>query len=343
MYWPDETGSRETESLGAAMSDRLRALVAETRLVAEALMERRLVDKRHAFALAWLVGVLVFAGGVQPADASQLIDRNATAVKLVVDANGEAMLTYTAGGTVKHLLAWGAVNAIPPTRSRKQTTFSLDYSGGWGRHHVTNYWERAPWVCLPYDGPPLAWKVSACKAPDGSYWAVQSWQRGLPDLGATPSPAQAVWELHLSHWTGATPILDIKLDWSYRKFAHLFGTYTYGGLGEYGFQSTETGVPLDSYGRNIYVDTFDSAYGAGWKRENSFLTHGPKGTFCYGLYPHGNRPSGAGTKYRATVIGPGVAPDVMWEGTSPGPYDPNADAAANAVQKTLGDPHCQVN
>ena len=124
---------------------------------------------------------------------------------------------------------------------------------------------------------------------------------------------------------------------------HLFGTYTYGGVPEYGFQSTETGQPLDTYGRNLYVDTFDSAYGTGWKRENSFLTHRPKGSFCYGFYPHGDRPGGAGTKYRATVIGPGVAPDVMWEGSSPGAYDPAADAAANDQQHALVDPHCAVN
>jgi hypothetical protein len=294
-------------------------------------------------ALAFLAGLLFVVSGVQPAGASQLIDRNATGLQLVVDAKGEAMLTYTAGGKLKHVLAWGAVNAIPPNQNRKQTAFSLDYSGGWARHHLTRYWETAPWVCLPYDGPALAWKVSACKAPDSSYWAVQAWQRALPNLGLTPSPPQAVWELHLSHWTGATPVLDIKLDWSYRKFVHLFGTYTYGGLGEYGFHSTETGAPLDTYGRNIYVDTFDSPYGSGWQRENSFLTHRPKGSFCYGFYPHGNRPIGAGIKFRATVIGPGVAPDVMWEGASPGPYDPQADAAANAAQKALGDTHCQIN
>jgi len=42
-------------------------------------------------------------------------------------------------------------------------------------------------------------------------------------------------------------------------------------------------MPLDSYGRNVFVDTFGSAYGPGWKRENSFLTHGPGGAFCYGF------------------------------------------------------------
>ena len=38
-------------------------------------------------------------------------------------------------------------------------------------------------TCPTYDGPALADLVAACKAPDGSYWAVQSWDRDLPDYG----------------------------------------------------------------------------------------------------------------------------------------------------------------
>ena len=61
----------------------------------------------------------------------------------------------------------------------------------------------------------------------------------------------------------------------------------------HGFHSTSTGNPLDSYGRNLYLDTLDSHYGTGWRRENSFLAHGPSGMFCYGFYPYstyGNYP-----------------------------------------------------
>jgi len=277
------------------------------------------------------------------ATSSQLIDRNATAVKLQVDAQGEAMLTYTAAGRLKHVLAWGAENAIPPTPTGKQVAFSLDYSGGYGKYHKTNYWTTASWVCLPYDGPALAWEVAACKAPDGSYWALQAWQRALPDYGVNGSPTQTAWELHLSHWTGAEPSLQIALDWSYHRFVHMFGSYTYDGTAVYGFRSTPSGVPLDTFGRNVYVDTFDSVYGPGWKRENSFLTHRSKGSFCYGFYPHGERPVGAGSKYRAIAIGPGVAPDVMWEGDGIGPYNAPADATANAAQRAVGDPQCKVN
>jgi hypothetical protein len=280
---------------------------------------------------------------VPAATSSQLIDRDATGVKLEVDAKGEAMLTYTAGGRLKHVLAWGAVNAIAPTPNGKQVAFSLDYSGGYGKYHTTSYWSSPGWVCQPYDGPALAWEVAACKAPDGSYWAVQAWQRGLPDYGVNGSSLQTAWELHLSHWTGAEASLRIALDWSYHRFVHLFGSYTYDGGAVYGFRSTPSGVPLDTFGRNIYVDTFDSAYGSGWKRENSFLTHRSKGSFCYGFYPHGERPIGSGSKYRAIAIGPGVTPDVMWQGNGIGPYDAAADATANVAQRAVADPQCKVN
>ena len=41
--------------------------------------------------------------------------------------------------------------------------------------------------------------------------------------------------------------------------------------------------------------------------------HKGTGKFCYGFYSHGARPVGAGERYRATIIGPGVLPDIYWE------------------------------
>ena len=183
--------------------------------------------------------------------------------------------------------------------------------------------------------------MTACTAPDGSYWALQAWQRDLPDLGKTPTAAQSAWELRLSHWSGPLPVLSIQVNWAYKHFDHLFGTLTYNGTGVYGFRSTSGGAPLDSFGRNIYVDTFDSAYGSGWKRENSFLAHKSNGAFCYGFYPHGSSPAGTGTNYRATVEGPGVTPDVMWTGAAPGPYNAAEQAAADDSIRALGDSQCK--
>ena len=196
----------------------------------------------------------------------------------------------------------------------------------------------------PVRRPALAWFVTGCKAADGSYWAVQRWQRLLPNYGVAPArPENRQWELRLSHWRGELPTLTIDLDWAYRRFDHLFGVLRYHGKPIYGYDATRSGSPLDTHGRNIYVDTFDSAYGRGWFRENAFLVHRPTGAFCYGFYPHGSRPPGKGVKYRATVIGPGVTPDLFWLGDAPGAYDPRRDFEANQQLRALGDRRCRPN
>jgi hypothetical protein len=234
------------------------------------------------------------------------------------------------------------VSAIAPTTSRPQVALKLDYSGGYAKYKK-NYWQTFGKSCGHYDGPALAWFVTACKAPDGSYWALQSWQRGLPDYGVAPTAAQSVWELRLSHWTGDLPVLTIQTDWAYHEWDHLFGTFTYNDQPVYGFKATPGGNPLDTFGRNIYVDTFNSVYGSGWRRENSFLTHTNTGAFCYSFNPHGAHPAGNGTQYRATVEGPGVTPDIMWQGASPGPYDKTADLTANEAITAMGDRQCKAN
>ena len=276
------------------------------------------------------------------ASASQLIDRNAQNVQLAVNTKGEALLTYRAGGRVRHVLAWGAVNALPPTHARKQVAFRLDYAGGWGRYR-RDYWKGFKSSCSAYDGPALGWFVTGCKAADGSYWALQAWQKMLPNYGLAARGSAAAWELHLSHWTGDLPELKIEVNWAYRRYDHMFGTFTYRGVPVYGFRSTPGGNPLDTFGRNLYVDTFDSVYGSGWKRENSFLTHTGTGAFCYGFFAHGPHPVGKGERYRATVIGPGVTPDAFWQGDAPGAYDRTIDATANDEIRTLNDRLCRPN
>lgn len=285
---------------------------------------------RHLVLLTALAAVFGPAG----ANASTLIDRDASGITLKINGAGQALVSYTARGKRWNVLAWNAVNAVPPAPGTKQVDFKLDYSGGWGTYKK-DVWKTFANTCNAYTGPPLAWRVTSCTAKDGSHWALQAWQRMLPNYGLVPTPKQAVWELRLSHWTGDLPSLDVNLDWAYRKYDHLFGTFLYNGSPVHGFRSTAAGNPLDSFGRNLYVDTFNSAYGLGWKRENSFLTHKGAGTFCYGFYPHGSRPAGQGERYRATIIGPGVTPDVMWQGASLGAYDATLDRQLADVQRAL--------
>jgi hypothetical protein len=296
---------------------------------------------RLLIALACSVVALVAPGS---AAASELIDRDAKGVRLAVNRAGEALLTYRAAGKTRRVLAWGAANAIAPTQSRRQIAFRLDYTGGWGKYR-RDVWRGFRNGCRPYDGPALAWLVTACKAPDGSYWALQSWQRMLPNYGLNAIRSQAVWELRLSHWTGPLAELEVKLDWAYGRYHHLYGRFMYAGSPVHGFRATPGGNPLDTFGRNLYLDTMDSAYGGGWRRENSFLTHRGSGAFCYGFFAHGSRPAGQGARYRATIIGPGVTPDIQWESTAPAAYDRALDLVANAEQRVLfaDSPLCRPN
>lgn len=239
-----------------------------------------------------------------PAAASQLIDRDATGVRLAVNRSGKvAVLSYRAHGRRWHVRAWGAINARFPNPSVPQVQFRIRRDARPIRNH-----------CRRYDGPALAWLVTACKAPDGSYWALQRFRRRTPNLGyLASSPEQRAWALHLSHWTGPLAVLEGWTDWSWSgRFHHLFGRLTYLGRPVHGFRTTRTGARLDKYGRLVYLDTLRSRYGPGWRRENSFVTHKPTGVFCYTFRPRrGRRVAGNGRRYRMTIEGPGVTPDVV--------------------------------
>jgi hypothetical protein len=285
--------------------------------------------------------------------ASQLIDRNASQISLAVNRKGEALIAYRAGRQVRHVLAWGAVDARLPSESVPQVRFRLDYAGGWGKYHRGRYWRAFRDTCARYSGPALPFFVTGCTAPDGSYWALQRWQTALPDLGFTPwLRLDAASQLHLSHWSGPVAKIEVWNNWvwSYR-YQSFFGRLTYNQHPVYGFGTTHYGSPTDGYGRLLYLDTFNSVYGKGWRRENSFVAHNPTGVFCYGFYrfdptkngyktpPHysgGLRGPGTGRRYRLTAEGPGVTPDVSvaWPGLHP--YDPRSERdrqlAASQVQ-----------
>jgi hypothetical protein len=252
---------------------------------------------------ARLVVVCAALGGAlslaAPSHPSELIARNALDVHLAVNEQGEALVTYRRDGVVRHVLVWGAVDALPPRAGARQVEFQMDYSGGWRRYHRA-YWRAFGDGCGRYDGPPVAYAVAACKAPDGSYWAVQS----LPQLG-TP-----VTSFEVSHWKSPLAKVQAGMAWAYDgRFQVLFGRVTYAGQPVYGFGTTRRGAPTDRFGRLVYLDTFNSNYGAGWQRENAFVTHKRTGVFCYGLYPSSG--GGPGSKYRLGVSGPGVTPLVV--------------------------------
>ena len=298
-------------------------------------------------ATAFVIALFAAAALPEVAHASQLVARNTSSERLAVSAEGRALLTFHSRGRLQRVLAWGALNAGMPNETKNQEEFTIDYSGGWGTYHRA-VWKTLRNSCRPYRGPQLAWLVAACTAPDGSHWAVQRWRRHQANFGIPPwKSGHGAWELRLSHWRGPLAQLEVWLDWSYGgSWHHLFGRLTYRGLPVHGFWTTPSGDPLDDYGRVLYLDTLDSAYGPGWRRENGFVSRNPDGTFCYGFVPHEthigeSRPPGNGRRYRLSASGPGVTPDIVWEGPGLHDFDPENTAdrahedAMNALQRKL--------
>jgi hypothetical protein len=312
----------------------------------------------HTFPLAGLVlpAFFVLLVLAAPAQASQLVDRNATGVRIAVNNQGQALITYRSSGRFRRVLAWGAVNARPSASAGRQVAFRLDYSGGWGTYH-RRVWTTFADTCERYSGPVLSHVVASCTAPDGSHWALQEWMVALPDLGFVPwtRPQKTPW-LTLSHWSGDTAQLEAYTDWVYGgRFEQVFGRLTYRDKPIFGYRTTRLGNPTDKFGRLIYLDTLNSHYGPGWRRENSFVTHKGTGVFCYGFFRfdptaggyatppnwprHHRRGPGTGSRYRLTVMGPGVTPDVTIQIPGLHPYDRNdpADRAYETQQNALLD------
>jgi hypothetical protein len=296
---------------------------------------------RALFLLAALGAVFVCAG---TGSASQpLYDANVAFHSLKVNGKGEALITYQrTDGRVRHVLVWGALNARHPVERTSQVRFKFDYAGGWGKYRNGKYWQRFKNRCGAYDGPPLAMVVAACKAPDGTYWTIQAWQRRLPNLGFDPwLPYHTNLELHVAHWSGPLPELEVYPNWTYGfAWQGIFGRLTYLGMPVHGFGATDRGVPKDWYGRNLHIDTLNSVYGPGWKREAGILTHRGTGTFCHSFVPqrpfawyptHDLRPPAPGERHRVTVSGPGVTPVLQVEVPGLTSADRHRDAEFNAL------------
>jgi hypothetical protein len=300
--------------------------------------------------------VVVLAASLAPAaSASEFVaDKNVRNPTLKVNTRGQALVQYTReNGTRRNVLVLNAVNAVANSdMGPRQVKFRIDYSGGWGAFRRPNYWRTFRNACRRYDGPDLVGFVAGCKAPDGSYWALQTWVRQAAVRGFAPfRKAHTDVELHISHWTGPLPKLDVWRNWTYGgSLQGFFGRLTYDGKAVYGTRSPSRTVS-DPFGRNVYIDTFNSVYGRGWKRDTAINTHTRNGGFCYSFvaqtpprgYPSDEpRGPGLGDRHRITVMGPGVTPVVRWEGARLGRYDRGQDVAINRIfdQVLGGDEKC---
>jgi hypothetical protein len=284
-----------------------------------------------------LIGVaLIVLAIVPPAGASYIVARNAKNPTLMVNRSGFALVQYTRpGGKRRNVFLWGAVNGVANAAlGMPQSSFKYDPTGGWVAFKNAKRWKQFRDACRDYDGPALRFLVAGCTAPDGSYWALQEWVRLAPMRGLPPfKPEQRARELHVSHWSGELPLLEVWPNWTYGgRWQGFFGRLTYHGQPVYGPQAS-------SFGQYVFIDTHNSIYGRGWKHDAAKALHRRNGGFCYSFVPqypprdyptHKLRGPGLGDRHRVSVVGPGVTPIVSWEGPRLGPYDPAADALINA-------------
>jgi hypothetical protein len=291
-----------------------------------------------------------------PVSAASLIlgDRDVPNPTLQVNGRGVALVGYTTkAGLHRHVLLRGAVNAVAnPTVGSRQEAFSVDYSGGWKSQRNPHYWRTFNDACAPYDGPALPFFVAGCKAPDGSYWALQAWQRNLPVHGYPPwTEQQRAVELHVSHWSGELPVLEIIRHWTYGDAQQgFFGRLTYLGRPVYGLK-TASASTVDPFARNISIDAYNSDFGPGWRHDTAISTHKRNGGFCYSFVPQappdgypGTKPrgTGLGREYRVSVIGPGVMPIIQWVGKRLTRFSAAEQLAATRRFDAIlgGDRHC---
>lgn len=218
---------------------------------------------------AALLGLALFlAGHALPAQASVKVVGDATGARLCVNADGSAQVSW------EH------------SRETPARVAVIDAVGRVTYGHPTCTTSAA----RPAPDVRIAMALVVVRDPAGRLHALQEWKR-LPE-----GPV----ELRYARWTGAPTLLTLR-----EVGPRVIGELSFHGRPVHGFRSTSQGVPLDPFGRNVYLDSFR---GGAWTRMMGILTHRPTGAFRLWIRPHWE-----GTRYRGRVIGPNLggtlAPD----------------------------------
>ena len=291
-----------------------------------------------------LLGLVAFAVLASPAPAvasEHLGDRDVSFLSLKVNARGEALVSYRrADGQRRDVLIWGAVNAHSPDADRPQVSFRYDYSGGWKSHGTAEYARSFKDTCRavrrsgrsssasPRARRPTG-RTGRCRAGGGSHRCAVS-PRSAPST--TPSSSMSRTgraRSRCSRFRRTGPTAG--------RCRGCSAALTYQGEAVYGFR-TPSATRSDPYARFVYIDTFNSVYGPGWKRDTGIVTHRGNGAFCYSFvaqapppgYPSREpRGPGNGERHRVTVMGPGVTPVVQWEGEGLDRYSAASDRVFN--------------
>jgi len=199
-------------------------------------------------ALCVSAGVALFFTLAGTAGASVEVGTNAQDATLQVDALGDALATWVAGGAQHSVLI--------------SHDGSLHFDASLAGADVSH----------PAAGVRLPWQVALRQTSDGSYYALQEWRR----LDSGPV------ELRFSRWQGAPTKLTLTAVCCKWGSVNVDGAASFHGRPIFGYSATPQGAPLDPFGRNVYLD---SLQGGHWTRMMGILTHRPTGTFSLWIRP----------------------------------------------------------
>jgi hypothetical protein len=229
-----------------------------------------------AAALGFIVAALSLAA---EAGASILITRDARDATLRVDGQGFAEIAWTAASGGRRSVIVSPSGAV---------TYGRKLPGADVSNAVTS--------------PKIPFALAQRRTPDGALWALQVWRR----LGGGP------YELRFARWRGDPTKLTLRAVCCKYGGENVQGRASFQGKPIYGQRSTLQGVPLDPFGRNVYLDSYR---GDDWVRMMGILTNRPTGFFSLWI-----RSYWQGTRYRGAIIGPNwgwtLAPDAAAEAVS---------------------------
>jgi hypothetical protein len=217
------------------------------------------------------LGILTVLAIAPVAEGSIKIAGNASSASVSVNARGEATVTYVQQGRVRSAVV----------SSRGQVRYNRRAAG------------RD--VSFPTSAVTLPMPIAIRQTRSGTFFALQAWRR----LRGGPV------ELRFSRWRGAPTLLTLGTVCCRWRSEIVRGQATYHGRPIIGYRFSRAGVPLDEFGRNVYLD---SLRGGRWERMMGIVARRPAGRFRLWI-----RPYWRGEAYRGRIIGPNwghtLAPD----------------------------------
>ena len=214
------------------------------------------------------------------------------ALALPAGANASIKITESAHDASLRVNARGVATILWTTAGGRRDSAVVLPSGKTLYHRTA----RGKDATHASDAVALPMLVTLRKGPN-RFFALQAWRR----LKGGPV------ELRFARWSGAPTRLPIRAVCCKWRSEMVKGRATFHGRAIYGYRFTPQGVPLDKYGRNVYIDTMR---GGKWRRTMGILTHRPTGKFSLWI-----RKYWRGSAYRARIIGPNwgrtLAPDAQ--------------------------------